>query len=143
MSFKVKLVIAGINIGLLAATLLIPTNSTPISLIPIVVSLCGWIFTSKKDSIWAYIILSLAILVGVFCSLVGMFAKEITATGIIFKEGLTLSNQHWKYEWFAWPVFFFVTLFIVAELINTYKSTKSDSKSTGCICELIESKIKK
>ena len=117
MNVKVKLVVAGVNIGLLLATLMLPTISTPIALIPIVVSLCTWIFTSDDNTIGKYIILIFAIIIGIACSLLGIFASDISTEIIKFRYDIAfVGNMTFEYKWFAIPAF--ISLRVVSTMLG-------------------------
>lgn len=47
--FPVKMIMAGVNIGCLLITLLLPNSSTPFSLLPILVMSVSWVFAANSS----------------------------------------------------------------------------------------------
>lgn len=86
-SIKNKTIFASINIVCLFVTLAFPNSSTPLSIIPVIVSVSYWIYSAGYDTemqddnrlkIVTYIFLVIALILAMVCCIVG-FTHEISA----------------------------------------------------------------
>lgn len=129
MKTNVKIVMAGVNIACLLITLLYPNSATPVSLLPVIVTVTSWVFLSREDGLSnkaakrqrEYLVFSTVL--AVICVVMGVTSRIQQAkcgTGYVvcfIKETALIGDFSFDYAWFAGTVFFAILFLIVSEVI--------------------------
>ena len=120
MTDKVKIVMIGINFACLFQNLQNPSQVTPFSVLPVIVTSTSWVFIDKNSKILTTVLLIGSTIIGIMCFLIGINMKinsETLVMEMIDSGKPVLVNFNFDYKWFAYSSFFYYFVLTIADII--------------------------
>ncbi len=137
MTVPARFVVTVINVFSLIFTLLFANSATPISVIPLIVSVTSWAFLdydnfTRQWKTWAIVIMTISLMLVLYCALLFATCRLESHYFVVNEYVVYGIGTKIEYTYFAIPTFVICCGLIIVDLVsmNCHKQSKTKSFAT-------------